>query len=229
MAVDEALLQGAGQTSGSALRFYQWETPTLSLGYFQPVHARSDHPPSSTLPVVRRATGGGAIVHHHELTYSFVTPLRNRFSLQTQDFVGRFHESLIETLAARGVKARLCGDVPSESKEEPFLCFQRRNSLDVLIDEAKIVGSAQRRHHDALLQHGSLLISRSENAPALPGVLELSGAAIDTQELTEEWSCRLGKQFGFIYADSSLTSEELSWAEEFERSRYAHDRWTEKR
>ena len=108
MAVDEALLRwaGQGQRGGAALRFYRWQEPTLSLGYFQEFGARCRHLPSSKLPLVRRTTGGGAIVHDRELTYSFVMPIRNRFSAAIQDVVKLFHQTLIETLADHGIEAR---------------------------------------------------------------------------------------------------------------------------
>src|SRR4051794_38396264 len=69
MAADEVLLEHVGVTDRPALRFYAWDRPTLSLGYFQPF---ADRPPG--LPVVRRPTGGGAIVHDHELTYALALP-----------------------------------------------------------------------------------------------------------------------------------------------------------
>ncbi|MEX0818404.1 MAG: biotin/lipoate A/B protein ligase family protein, partial [Pirellulaceae bacterium] len=178
MAVDEALLGWAGTVGGSALRFYQWNEPTLSLGYFQPHQARDQHPPSADLPMVRRATGGGAIIHDRELTYSFVTPIRNRFSSAVQDVVKLFHTTLIETLANYGIEAVLCGDAASDSLNEPFLCFQRRSSLDILVASSKVAGSAQRRHQGALLQHGSILLARSPNAEALPGLAELTGVSV---------------------------------------------------
>ncbi|MDA1050267.1 MAG: lipoate--protein ligase family protein [Planctomycetota bacterium] len=229
MAVDETLLQWAGQHRGSALRFYQWDQPTLSLGYFQQLEARGAHPPSATLPVVRRTTGGGAIVHDRELTYSFVTPTRNRFSSSAQDFVKQFHESLIATLAAYGIEATLWGDAVVETKPEPFLCFQRRSSLDILVGDAKVAGSAQRRHQAALLQHGSILLARSPNAAALPGLAELAGTTVSVRELVEEWSQSLGKQFGFEFAPSALTEAESSVATSIERARFSHQLWTRKR
>ena len=80
MGFDEAMLAWAGETGGTWLRFYQWTPATLSLGYFQSVRSREQHLESRELPVVRRASGGGAIVHHHELTYSFVTALRGHLA-----------------------------------------------------------------------------------------------------------------------------------------------------
>lgn len=229
MAVDETLLQRAVQGGGSALRFYQWDEPTLSLGYFQVYDSRDEHPPSANLPVVRRTTGGGAIVHDRELTYSFVTPIRDRFSTAAQDFVRQFHKCLIATLAELGIEATLCGPVATDLEYEPFLCFHRRNELDILVGTAKVVGSAQRRHQGALLQHGSILLARSANAESLPGLAELPGATISHCELVRGWSHRLGKLFGFDFAPSSLTKDELSDATGVERTRFADQNWTRKR
>src|SRR5437763_13399975 len=69
MAADEALLDHAAATGRPALRFYAWDPPTLSLGYFQ---SAADRQPG--LPYVRRPTGGGAIFHHCELTYALALP-----------------------------------------------------------------------------------------------------------------------------------------------------------
>ncbi|MEM6330787.1 MAG: lipoate--protein ligase family protein, partial [Planctomycetota bacterium] len=74
MAVDEALLDAAAAGAGATLRLYRWSSPTLSLGYFQPLAARAAHPASAGCPCVRRHSGGGAIVHDHELTYSLAVP-----------------------------------------------------------------------------------------------------------------------------------------------------------
>ena len=70
MALDEAILQYVAKHPAIILRIYRWAEPTLSLGYFQKLGDRQQHLESAGLNVVRRATGGGAIVHHHDLTYS---------------------------------------------------------------------------------------------------------------------------------------------------------------
>src|SRR4051794_30663710 len=74
MAIDEALLNSAATGGIATLRLYQWNKPTLSLGYFQRAAEREMHPPSLACPLVRRASGGGAILHDRELTYSIAIP-----------------------------------------------------------------------------------------------------------------------------------------------------------
>ena len=74
MAVDEVLLDSAALHKTATLRFDRWQTPTVSLGYFQHVADRAQHPASLACPLVRRLSGGRAIVHDHELTYCLTLP-----------------------------------------------------------------------------------------------------------------------------------------------------------
>ena len=67
MARDEALLDRVGDgSSPPTLRLYQWDPPTISLGYFQKyADYEALDPPAGELAVVRRPTGGGAILQDH--------------------------------------------------------------------------------------------------------------------------------------------------------------------
>ncbi|MCH8857972.1 MAG: hypothetical protein IID54_00160, partial [Proteobacteria bacterium] len=72
MARDEALL--ACRTSPT-LRFYRWQRPTLSLGYFQyAAELPLDAVRARGCDIVRRSSGGKAILHEQELTYSLCAP-----------------------------------------------------------------------------------------------------------------------------------------------------------
>src|SRR6185436_21089599 len=124
MAVDEALLLSAPRF-GPTLRFYQWEEPTLSLGYFQSAAERSQHEASAACPIVRRSTGGGAILHHHELTYSLVTPVSQQDKTASQPLYYAFHETLVEALAELNIEATLFLEESLQqiAHVEPFLCF----------------------------------------------------------------------------------------------------------
>ena len=70
--------------------------------------------------------------------------------------------------------ASLPGFVPIPTTvhaDVPFLCFNRRASLDVLLDASKICGGAEATARGGfILQHGSLLFARSAYAPELPGI-----------------------------------------------------------
>lgn len=231
MAMDEALLESAGRAGqGSCLRFYAWEVPTLSLGYFQHAADRATHAASCVCPAVRRATGGGAILHDVELTYSYTTAVGTHISSDLAALYDAFHAALVEELARYAVAARLCRTPLKRPREqEPFLCFQRRAERDVLVGDAKIAGSAQRRHRGMLLQHGSVLLQRSSAAPELVGIAELASVSIDPEELGECWARRVAGKLGLTLRPAAATADECHAAERFQHEQFANPGWTNRR
>lgn len=230
MAVDEVLLEWAERTGGCCWRFYQWEEPTLSLGYFQVYEDRWQHAASHKCPVVRRASGGGAILHDRELTYSCVWPQGHRLAAGRLLLYEAVHASLIELLAEKGITASLHGQAGSDKAEQPpFLCFQRRSPGDIVVAGAKVVGSAQRRLRGAVLQHGSVLLARSPAAPELDGLAELAGFALDAEQLCQDWGKRLENYLGLVWHWTPLSAEEYQQAVTLVETKYGSPPWTRNR
>lgn len=78
-----------------------------------------------------------------------------------------------------------------------FLCFHRRHAGDVVVEGCKVLGSAQRRHEGAILQHGSLLLSQSPYAPSLLGLQQL--ARQQTNYVLEDFSDRIIRAISECY------------------------------
>lgn len=161
MARDEALLISVGaRTSSPTLRLYEWDPPTVSLGYFQSHAAFVDLPaPADGLAVVRRLTGGGAILHDRELTYSWTLPDNHELLREGPNRLYEIaHLAITRVLREIGISANPSGTSDdSGPRRGPFFCFERRHEYDLVVDGEKIVGSAQRRTRDAVLQHGSII------------------------------------------------------------------------
>jgi lipoyl(octanoyl) transferase len=204
MAVDEALLDYCERRQAVVLRVYEWSEPTLSLGYFQRLQDRSYHADSQSLAVVRRATGGGAIVHHHDLTYSLAIPQSPASVGAAPEVYNAVHGAVVQWLREMGVPASVWAtssplgsqstppaakanaDGPVSCSGNHFLCFHRRNEGDVVAGGYKLLGSAQRRSKGALLQHGSLLLSASEFAPSLLGMSDIASGALTGETLSSK-------------------------------------------
>jgi lipoyl(octanoyl) transferase len=205
MARDEALLDAvAAGESPATLRFYQWSVPTVSLGYFQPYAAFESAPAIVRHPVVRRTTGGGAILHDRELTYALAaTTSHCLLRGGPTNLYCLVHDAIIDVLRSAGVEAERRGhggragnwrdDGSGDAGgEEPFLCFARGHSLDIVLGGQKLAGSAQRRVAGAVLQHGSLILERSE--------LQESAAVLDRVQIDAE---RLGDRVAKRFADAN--------------------------
>ena len=170
MAVDEALVRAA---SLPTLRLYGWSPPAISLGRFQ----KASEPDvaellEAGLPVVRRMTGGGAIVHWHEVTYSLTVPEQHDLvSGSTRESYAAIHAPIRRALENLGVRSEV-RDVAGGTRE-PALCFHRITSLDLVIGDLKLVGSAQRRTEGRVLQHGSIVLKQN---PLQPGTADLESA-----------------------------------------------------
>lgn len=229
MACDDMLLARVSESGQWCLRFYQWSEPTLSLGYFQRLEARGQHRASRSCSVVRRATGGGAIVHDRELTYSFAAAAGDRWSADVTALYDTFHETLIEALADFGLRAGQVPDGPPRTADEPFLCFQRRSRGDVVLESAKVAGSAQRRQHGAVLQHGSILLRATQRAPELPGIADLSGVELRPEQVIAAWTPRLASRLGRRFVPGEWSAEERRRAGEIAQQRYANRAWSERR
>ena len=171
MTRDEALLTRVGEgVSPATLRLYQWAAPTVSLGYFQRfAEYEALPPPAGGLAVVRRLTGGGAILHDLELTYSLALPIDHRLLSEGHNRIYEFaHDAVRAALLELGVRAEACGrSDDSTPTRGPFFCFARRHCFDVVLDQDKLAGSAQRRTRRAVLQHGSIILaSRFDQQPS---------------------------------------------------------------
>ncbi len=228
MAVDEALLESAAASGRCSLRFYQWQQPTLSLGYFQPHAARAAHYASRACALVRRQTGGGAILHDRELTYSLVIPRAHPLAVDSTRLYVVVHEAIQAVLQANHVSATICANPHKVAKsDEPFLCFQRRAIGDMLLGGAKICGGAQRRRHGAVLQHGSLLFSQSAFAPELPGILQLCGQPLTPAATSKAIVQELAGRHGFDFQPAQLLVDEFESARCLLSRKYANPTWTQ--
>jgi lipoate-protein ligase A len=172
---------------------------------------------------VRRPTGGGAIWHHHELTYAIAIPRGCPLVRPNTALYRAVHGAIAEVLADRGIPARRRGEGGAASQvgeERPLLCFTGRDPEDIVWEDHKLVGSAQRRRGGAVLQHGSVLLARSPGVPELPG---------SPEEWEEPFKRRLIAALDLEPIAGDLPEPLRVRVLEMERSIYRDPAWTESR
>ena len=252
MALDEALLiSAAARHNLPALRLYAWDPATLSLGFAQPSQD-IDMERLQTLGwgLVRRPTGGRAILHTDELTYSITAPIDD--PLLHGSLLESYRKISVALLAAlKYLNIPANGDkqyaeTPGAAHQNP-VCFETPSNYEITCGGKKLVGSAQARKHNGILQHGSLPlvgdISRitnvlrfeSEKERDTAAVKVLARAATAASILSEPPSWQTAAQafargftetFGIEFIDSRPTPEELTITEDLINTKYASDSWT---
>ncbi len=166
MDLDSEMLAATERDGITRLRFYRFVPPSVSLGFHQgdseidieECHRRGFH-------VVRRPTGGRAVLHKGDLVYS-LSVAEKESSEKAPLHLGIYNLvslAIIEGLSALGIEA---GSPESElyndqgrGRDLPKLCFSTATRHEVQVSGRKLVGSAQKRGHGAILQHGSILIT----------------------------------------------------------------------
>ncbi len=249
MAIDEALLAEAVDGGPATLRLYQWDEPTLSLGYFQRYDDRHHHAASNTCAIVRRQSGGGAILHDRELTYSLTLPPSHPLARDATALYNDMHDAFVVLLTSRLPSTQSRWRLALHGKhtcllpsQEPFLCFERRSCGDLLLIDSddsaatisvpstyKIMGSAQRRHCGAILQHGSLLIARSSATPDLLGWNDLTGQPLAFDDLVSGVVRQLFGLVGVAQEPAEMPTAIRIAARKIEQQKYSARSWTTRR
>jgi len=144
-------------------RLYQWQPYTISLGANQRFEdidfAKTTR---DGIDVVKRPTGGRAIFHSEEITYSVVFPLS--FGLSPKEIYKSVSEALITGLKFYDEKLF---ETMLESIQPNFpeilktnsgsICFASTAKNEVKYSGKKLIGSAQKKMKNVVLQHGSIL------------------------------------------------------------------------
>ena len=188
MALDEALLRRARATGEAVFRVYGWATPTLSLGRNQPARGEYDTAELARrgVGIVRRLTGGRAVLHAREVTYSVTAPVGLGATLGAA--YGRINELLVTGLRALGAPAEIAAVTAPAPRPSLAPCFEEPTAGELVLGGRKLVGSAQYREDDALLQHGSILVDDDQ-----PLVASLARTAVPTPPPVATLRAALGR------------------------------------
>jgi lipoate-protein ligase A len=253
MARDQALLKLYPTLQQPTLRMYRWQPACVSLGRAQRWARDVDHAACDALgiDVVRRPTGGRAILHEHELTYSVVVGLEH-------SLIGRrgvVHSYRVLSAALQVGLARLgvqSAFAPEQARQghrpsyESAACFDEPASYEITVGGRKLVGSAQARQHDVLLQHGSLLLhadaARWARVLRLPPTLAPHALkqrmialdeVLDTKPAFAQVADALAAGFadacGVTLVPGTLTQAEEERAAQLVEEKYANPAWTQRR
>ena len=252
MAVDEAILDSIGRGDSSpTLRLYAWQPACLSLGHAQPfadVDVRRLR--ERGWNVVRRATGGRAILHTDELTYSVIgsaeEPLLAGGVLESYN---RIAQALLRAVKDLELAVEMKeGKIREQPAPNP-VCFEVPSTYEITVLGKKLIGSAQARKKEGVLQHGSLpltgdltricqaLAFESESAreeaskrllARATTVESALGRPVSWERAATAFLRAFETELGLCFERGELSESEARRAEELVIEKYAHRWWTER-
>ena len=252
MAVDEAILEHAGRGEVlPTLRLFAWEPPCLSLGRAQPfTDVDTERLQARGWDVVRRMTGGRAILHTDELTYSVSGPVDEpHLAGSLLESYNRLAGALLAAVHDLGLPVEMKKDRVEANGAPNPVCFEVPSTYEITVGGKKLIGSAQARRKDGVLQHGSLpltgdltricqaLVFPDESARDVAMQRLLTRATTVESVLGEEVAWEIAgqafirafeAQLGLKLEAGELSESELRRAEELVNEKYAHPSWTER-
>ena len=252
MAVDESILEHVGQgKSIPTLRLYAWQPPCLSLGQAQPfedvdlqrLNARG-------WEVVRRLTGGRAILHTDELTYSVIAPTNEPVVAGSiLESYNRLAQAFLQAVKSLGLPVEMMDDPGATQKTNNPVCFEVPSAYEITVQGKKLIGSAQARRKEGVLQHGSLPLTgdlaritealvfpddsaRREAAERLlrraTTVESVLGREVLWNDAAQAFVWAFEAVLGLKLEEQPLSESEGGRADELVREKYAHPIWTKR-
>lgn len=215
MAIDEWLLQAQHAVDATpTFRFYSWDRPSVSVGYFQKIEvaAQKFNAEKKNLPVVRRLSGGGSVEHGKDLTFSLTLKTQNPFfPTDVKTSYLRINEAIRTGLKMLYSKldyadCRTAGANRKRQSDER-VCFEAPACYDLLLDGQKVLGASQRRVGNGLLHQSSLFLNG------------------DRQYLTKAILRGFESLWGVKFEQNPLSEQELDAARELEQARYISKEW----
>lgn len=259
MALDEALLFWHSENKiPPTIRFYGWNPPTLSVGYFQNIEKEInlDAVKKHGLGFVRRPTGGRGVLHDQELTYSVIVSEEHPEMPKTVTEAYRvISEGILEGFRELELDAYFA--IPRTEKEKQSLknprssvCFDAPSWYELVVEGRKVAGSAQTRQKGVILQHGSILLDLDEDKlfdlfiykndrlrermqrnfkQKAIAINELTKEKVTIEEASEAFKKGFEKGLNIHLEPYELTEEETEFVEDLARTKYATDEWNYRR
>ena len=156
MAADEAIFLGYPRKRTPTLRIYGWRSPFITLGYNQnPADVLTG---KENFPFVKRITGGAGILHYKEVTYSITCKVADLdLPANVKESFKVLSSFLIHFYSRLELNAQFAEDVPAYPLGSyGNFCFSSCQHFDLVINNKKLGGNAQRRKKELIFQQGSI-------------------------------------------------------------------------
>ena len=254
MAADDALVQSvACGEAPPTFRVFGWRPPAVSFGYAQRITREVDPQKCRQrgMDIVRRPTGGRAVLHWNELTYSVVCsadhPLLGGTVQEAYRKISRCLVAGIKRLGAR-VQLETGRQIQPSPRGKPLTspCFSSTAQYEITLENRKLIGSAQRRMNNMLLQHGSILLGpehqqivdlmpagkealqarfRQELETQTTSLEQALNRPVSFEETADALRQGMCETLGIALIDTPLTPQEVALAERLVTQKYGTAAW----
>jgi lipoate-protein ligase A len=191
------------------------------------------------------------VLHTDELTYSVIAPLNEpRVAGTVLESYHRLAQALVEALNLLSMRVEVNENsvAPHGTSINP-VCFEVPSTYEITVERKKLIGSAQARRKEGVLQHGSLPLTgdltrilqvlvfpdevarthATERLLKRATTVETAlGRAVTWDEAAQAFRTAFSKVLALNLQKADLSPIEKKRVEELVTSKYAHANWNQK-
>ncbi|MDX4047422.1 lipoate--protein ligase family protein [Aliarcobacter skirrowii] len=206
--IDKALFKSFKNDSIPVLRLYTWED-CVTLGAGQKLDDYEKLQTSYKNNISKRLTGGGVLFHGHDISYTIlVNPnmIENKDVKETYFLICQFLLKFYEDL---GLKADFAKDNKDIVLSKSPFCQVGFEAYDIIINNKKIGGNAQKRAKNCILQHGSISLYTKQKDELFGNSLEDFGINLSFEDAKDRLIKAFKTTFNVEFVEDKLNKEEL--------------------
>jgi len=158
LAFELKLLESGG--THAALFVYGWSIPTLVVGKGQAIsEINRDICEAEGIPILRRQSGGTAVLHNRTLNIGLVLSAEHGLARSIKGLYSAFLLVISTALEQLGIAVAPVDGEQRQGALRTAICFESHTEDTLLYRGKKVFGCAQRRLKNAILIHGTLVLT----------------------------------------------------------------------
>lgn len=207
MAIDKALFDSFKKDDAPILRFYTWNN-SFTVGISQKTEDYTSLYPQYNNNCAKRITGGGVLFHGHDISYSLVLPSSYLKDLNVKQTYEKICSFLLCFYKKLGLNPQYAKDLSNIELSKSNFCQVGFEAYDIIINNLKIGGNAQKRAKNIIFQHGSIPISTIKNNKQSGNSLEDLNLRLNIQDSIEKLCSSFEEAFKIKLKKSFLNTNE---------------------
>lgn len=207
MAIDNALASSFKEEDTAILRIYTWQN-SFTLGVSQKIEDYSKLEEQYDYNCAKRITGGGVLFHGHDISYSVVLPSSWFKDLSVKQSYEQICQFLLFFYKDLNLDTHFAKDLKQINLSKNEFCQVGFEAYDIIVNNKKIGGNAQKRSKKMIFQHGSIPLEKTKEDDKFGSSLKDFDINLTFKEVEEKLIKAFKKAFDAKLIISEINSKE---------------------
>ncbi|RXJ97479.1 ligase [Malaciobacter molluscorum] len=207
MSIDKILVNSFNEDDLPILRLYTWEK-SFTVGLSQKCDDFPTYKIEYKNNCSKRITGGGVLFHGHDLSYSLILPSSYMTGLSVKQSYEQICQFLLTFYRNLGLNTCFAKDSKNVTLSKSEFCQVGFEAYDILVNDIKIGGNAQKRSKKMIFQHGSIPIKSTKKDIKIGSSLEDFSIKLSFDDAKQKLIEAFKETFNVKFEKTEITEEQ---------------------